>query len=175
MGGRPLNSALDAKYVAMQENLYAPPSSSDPNESTTLRARIATLKPAAFWIACYLTAAYLATFGGFGMAMFAGVDDGPKISAKALFAIGFCLWLFCQCGLLLAPVALSSKRSGLRLLSVAAMLPIFAFLTLSLWPCINPASFSCKASYFQAGVVIGFLVYGWALARFGFAFAREGV
>jgi hypothetical protein len=131
------------------------------------------LKSTVFWIACYATAAYLAAFGGFGMAIFAGVDDGPRISAAGLFAIGFVFWLFAQCGLLLAPAALASKRSGLRLLSVAAMLPVFAFLCLSLWPCINPAGFTCKSHYFQAGVVAGFLVYGWALVRLGVALATK--
>jgi len=97
--------------------------------------------------------------------MFAGVDDGPDFSPRTLFVLGFFIFLALHAGLLLAPTAAKSGQRLLCSVSGLALLPPFAFSCLSLWPCINPASYTCRSHFFQATVVISSAVYAWALAR----------
>jgi hypothetical protein len=136
------------------------------NVSKSIHSRIV------FRLACYLVALAGAAFIGMGSSAFAGMD-GPDRPRWFYFIIALGGGLVLQCGLLLAPTALSLGRKGLLVFCMIAMLLPYAFLCFSLWPCLNPAGYSCRSHGFQVGVVLGCLVYTWCLVLLAAAVFRR--
>ena len=117
---------------------------------------------ATFRLACYAVVLCGAISLALGATFFAGAD-GPDSPRFSYIAVVFFVAILVQCGLLMAPTALASRRNAMRILCILAMLPPYAFVCLSLWPCINPASYTCQSNTFQVAVIGGFAIYTWAL------------
>lgn len=113
---------------------------------------------ALFGIACYATVLCGAISLAFAASIFAGVD-GPGDPHYSFIALIFFGSVLVQSGLLMAPTALASGRNWALALCILAMLPPYGFICLSLWPCVNPASYTCQSNTFQAAVVCGFAIY----------------